>query len=335
MPADPLSEVLRTLHLRGGVFYYVSCADEWVAETPGGSRLAATVLPGAEHVAGYHLVLRGGCWAATDGEPPIRVGAGDLVMFPRSDVHVLSSAPGLRAPPDPPDWREQVRSSPRPVSVALRHGGLEIGAALPAEDASAVIVCGFVGCDLTPWNPVVASLPRILHLPASTVGSWVQPMLGEAVAESLHRRPGSGALLERISEMVFVDAVRRYLEGLPEGEGSGFLPALRDRNVGRALSLLHGDPSRSWSIEDLARAAGLSRSILHERFHALLGEAPMQYLTRWRVQLAALRLREGDETVARIAQEVGYESEAAFARAFKRAVGEPPATYRRSRRASA
>jgi AraC-like DNA-binding protein len=161
----------------------------------------------------------------------------------------------------------------------------------------------------------------------------VAPVLDQAVAESRQSRAGSAAVLERVSEMVFVDAARRYLESLPEGR-SGWLAALRDRHVGRAMGLLHARPAEPWTIDELGRQVGLSRSALHERFVELIGQPPMQYLTSWRMQRGAALLREGNATVATIAQEVGYDSEAAFARAFKRLVGQPPAAWRRAQRAS-
>ncbi len=205
------------------------------------------------------------------------------------------------------------------------------GADVPADEANAVVICGFIGCDLRPFNPLIGALPRLLHLPAIAVGPWVAPMLTQAVAESRERRHGSAAVLERLSEMVFVDSARRYLESLPaEGGSSGWLVALRDRHVGRAIALLHERVAEAWTVDALGREVGLSRSALHERFIELIGQPPMQYLTNWRMQVGAKALRGGKATVATIAQDIGYESEAAFARAFKRMVGKPPAAWRRA-----
>ena len=330
---DPLSDVLRSVHLRGAVFYYVSFRDEWVAETPGASQLSHALMPGAEHVLAYHWVVKGDGWAATDGESPVRLARGDIVMFPRGDTHVISSAPGMHARHDDSDWRFTTRNDPKPIAVSYHRGVLRPGAEVPADEASAVIVCGFLGCDLRPFNPLIEALPRLLHLRAGGVGAWVAPVLHQAVSESRASRPGSAAVLERVSEMVFVDAARRYLESLPEN-ASGWLAALRDRHVGRAIGLMHERPAEPWTIDELGRQVGLSRSALHERFVALVGQPPVQYLTNWRMQRGAALLRESDATVATIAQEVGYDSEAAFARAFKRLVGQPPATWRRAQRAS-
>lgn len=158
-------------------------------------------------------------------------------------------------------------------------------------------------------------------------------MLSQAVAESRHRRAGSAAVLERVSEMVFVDTARRYLESLPEEGGTGWLSALRDHHVGRAIARLHERPADPWTVDELGRQVGLSRSALHERFVAKIGMPPIQYLTNWRMQLGANLLRDGDAAVATIAQEIGYDSEAAFSRAFKRLTGLPPAAWRRAQRA--
>ncbi len=333
MNHDPLSDVLRSVQLRGAIFYYVSFRGEWVAETLGAPQLSDALMPGAEHVLAYHLIAKGNGWAATDGEPPVRLAGGDIVMFPRGHAHVLSSAPGMRAQPDDSDWQFTTRDDPKPIAVSYHRGVLRPGAEMPADEASAIVVCGFIGCDLRPFNPLIAALPRLLHLPAGGVGAWVAPVLHQAVSESRERRPGSAAVLERVSEMVFVDAARRYLESLPE-DASGWLAALRDRHVGKAISLMHEQPAEPWTIDELGRQVGLSRSALHERFVDLVGQPPMQYLTNWRMQRGAALLREGDATVATIAQEVGYDSEAAFARAFKRLVGRPPAAWRRAQRAA-
>lgn len=333
MSHDPLSDVLSSVRLRGAVFYYVSCGEEWVAETPAGSEIAQALMPGCEHVIAYHLMLKGSGWAAIEGVPPARIADGDLVMFPRGDPHVMSSAPGMRAAPDDSDWKYTTRNDAKPIAVAFHRGVLRPGIEIPADEAATVVVCGFVGCDLRPFNPLIGALPRLLHLPVGDVGSWVAPVLDQAVSESRRHRSGSAAVLERVSEMVFVDATRRHLESLPEG-GTGWLAAVRDRHVGKAIGLMHDRPAEPWTVDELGRQVGLSRSALHERFVALVGQPPMQYLTNWRMQRGASLLREGRATVATIAQEVGYESEAAFARAFKRAVGQPPAAWRRGQRPS-
>ncbi len=330
---DPLSDVLRSVRLRGSVFFHVSCRGQWSALAAPSHEMGPAVMPGAEHVIEYHLLVKGEGWVAVDGEPPLRLREGDIVMLPHGDAHVVSSAPGL-APVDEGDWLYRMRDDPKPIPITYSGGMFQAGAGLPSEEATTVILCGFIACDLRPFNPLIAALPRLLHLPAEGVGAWVAPMLEHAAAESGELRAGSAALLQRVSEMVFVDGARRYLDSLPP-QAQGWLGALRDRQVGRAITLMHGAPAEPWTLEELGRRVGLSRSAMHERFVALTGMAPMQYLANWRMQCGARLLRESHATVAAVALDVGYDSEAAFARAFKRATGLPPAAWRRAQRQSA
>ncbi|MCW5623712.1 MAG: AraC family transcriptional regulator [Burkholderiales bacterium] len=327
---DPLSDVLRSVRLRGSVFFHVTCRDQWSALAAPSHEMGPAVMPGAEHVIEYHLFVKGEGWIAVDGEPPLRLREGDIVMLPHGDEHVVSSAPGL-APIEKGDWLFRVIDDPKPIPVTYRGGMFQAGVGLPAEEASTILVCGFIACDLRPFNPLINALPRLMHLPAEGVRPWVAPMLEHAAAESGERRAGGTALLQRVSEMVFVDGARRYLDALPP-EAQGWLGALRDRQIGRVIGMMHSDPAEPWTLEELGQRVGLSRSTLHERFVALAGIAPMQYLTNWRMQCGARLLRERHSSVAAVAQEVGYDSEAAFSRAFKRATGLPPAAWRRAQR---
>jgi len=329
MSQDALSDLLRSVRVRGAVFYYVSCRDQWSAEAPPAAEIAEAVMPGCEHVMEYHMIAKGSGWAAVAGEPPVKLATGDIVMFPQGDSHILSSAPGVESHRREPDWVFATRNEPKPMQIAFHHGVVEPGAILPIEDADTVAVCGFLGCDLRPFNPLVAALPRILHLSASRAGDWVARVIDQAVFESNSKRPGGDAVLERLAEMMFVDAARRYLDSLPEN-ATGWLAGVRDRYVGKALSLMHARPDHAWNVEELAHEVGLSRSALHERFLQYVGQPPMQYLASWRIQLGARLLRESNRTVATIALEAGYDSEAAFSRAFKRMVGMPPAAWRRA-----
>jgi AraC-like DNA-binding protein len=329
MSRDTLSDLLRSVRLRGAVFYYVSCRDEWSAEAPPAKEIAAAVLPGCEHVMEYHMIAKGNGWAAVSDEKPVRLAAGDVVIFPQGDRHVMSSAPDKPPLPSDPDWVFARRNDPKPMPIAYHRGVMEAGTPLPIEDAETVLVCGFLGCDLRPFNPLVAALPRVLHLPASRAGDWVARVIDQAVVESNAPRPGGDAVLERLSEMMFVDAARRYLDSLPE-DATGWLAGLRDRFVGKVLALMHERPEQPWTIDDLGREVGLSRSALHERFVRYLGQPPMQYLASWRIQLGTRLLRDSNRNVATIALDVGYDSEAAFSRAFKRMVGMPPAAWRRA-----
>jgi AraC-like DNA-binding protein len=329
MSRDTLSDLLRTVRLRGAVFYYVSFRDQWSAEAPAAKEIAEAVMPGAEHVMEYHMVAKGQGWVAVSGQAPVRLSAGDVVMLPHGDHHAISSAPGLKAKGPGVDWVFARRDDSKPIPIAYHRGVIEPGRSLPVDEADTILVCGFLGCDLKPFNPLVEALPRVLHLPAALAGDWVSRVIDQAVVESNSRRPGGDAVLERLAEMMFVDAARRYLDSLPE-DATGWLAGLRDRFVGKALGLLHERPTYQWSVDGLAREVGLSRSALHERFVLYLGQAPIQYLANWRIQLGARQLRESNRTVGAIARDVGYDSEAAFSRAFRRLVGMPPTAWRRA-----
>jgi AraC-like DNA-binding protein len=314
---DVLSDVLRAVRLTGAVYFDFELSAPWVAEAPPSRDIGATVMPGAEHVIEYHLIARGTCWGHIVDGDPIQLNEGDLIVFPQGDAHVLSSAPGMRATPDLSMFVR--RTSPLPLMYERGGGG-----------ERARIVCCFLGCDERPFNPLLAALPAVIHL--SAMGSeasagWLPMLLSIAARESGSARPGSENVLSRLSELMFVETIRRYIESLPPAQ-TGWLAGLRDPVVGRALTSLHTEPARAWTVEDLARLAGVSRSILAERFMEMVGRPPMQYLALWRMQLASRLLLEG-AAVADVAGQVGYESEAAFSRAFKKLVGQAPGTWRR------
>ena len=315
---DALSDVLRAVRLTGAIFFDVRASEPWVAETPPGASIVGRMFPGAEHLISYHVITMGGCWASVDGEPPLRLSTGDVVVFPHGDQHGLSSTPGRR---DVPNLTHYYRPTDAPLPFSLRVGD--------KEEASAQLVCGFLACDARPFNPLLSALPRVLHVTASAggaIGAFVQL----ALSETRERRPGGECVLGHLSELMFVDVVRRYLQTLPE-DRTGWLAGLRDPHIGRALAVMHHTPERDWSLDSLAREAGLSRTSLAERFTQFVGQPPMQYLAKWRMQLAATELRRGTETIATIAERVGYDSEAAFSRAFKKLLGRSPSHFRKPR----
>lgn len=310
------------------MFFDVSGSSDWAAEAPPGKDLAPLLMPGVDHVIEYHAVAHGSCWAGIVGEPQVQLHAGDIVMFPHGDAHVVSSAPGLRGGNADARVLGDVRSDRLPLQIA--YSGEHMIYPRPDDvQGDVTIVCGFLGCDSQPFNPLIEALPRMLHLRASDSDGWTTEFARQAVIESRAHRPGGDAMLARMSEMMFVNAVRRYATQLSE-QSLGWLAGLNDRFVGRALMLMHEQPSQPWTVDEIGRQVGLSRSALHERFVQLIGVPPMQYLAQWRMQAASRLLLETRATVATIALDVGYDSEAAFARAFKRAVGQPPAAWRRT-----
>ncbi|MEO8260332.1 MAG: AraC family transcriptional regulator [Acidobacteriota bacterium] len=319
MTTDVLSDVLRAVRLTGAVYFDFELSSPWVAASPPSSEIAAKVIPGAQRVIMYHLIARGSCWANAIGQAPMRLREGDLIVFPQGDPHVMSSEPGMRAEPDMSKYARPSRLLP--LVYELGGGGPD----------RARVVCGFLGCDERPYNPLLTALPAVIHLAAAgshAAPGWLGTLVNIAVSESGGERAGSENVLARLSELMFVEAIRRHIEMLPPAQ-SGWLAGLRDPVVGQALAALHGDVGEPWTVERLARLAGASRSAFAERFTGMVGHPPMQYLALWRMQLASRLLAEG-RPVAAAADAVGYESEAAFSRAFKKLVGQGPAAWRRS-----
>jgi AraC-like DNA-binding protein len=317
MPLDVLSDVLRAVRLTGVVYFDYALTPPWVAAAPPSQEIAGTVLPGSERVIEFHLLARGSAWGQAVGGQPIHLREGDFLMFPQGDAHVVSSAPGMRSTPDLSMFARS--STPLPLVSGLASG---IG--------STRLICGFFGCDEHPYNPLLTALPAVIHLPAAGSNAAVRPlgaMLEIAIREERRGQPGTENVLSRLSELMLVEAIRRYLAESPATQRS-WLAGLRDPVVGRALEALHGAPRDAWTIETLGRTIGVSRSVLAARFKEMVGHPPMHYLTLWRMQLASRMLHDG-QPVVEVAAAVGYESEAAFSRAFKKLMGMAPAMWRR------
>ena len=312
---DPLSDVLRAVRLDGAFFYQVEAAESWRVEVLGAHELTPRILPAAEHLISYHILTAGRCYAGLVGEDPVEVVAGDVVLFPQGDPYVMGSGRSVRSE------RHVHRTAPDryPHTVVL-------GAGSPG----ASFVCGFLGCDRRPFNPLLASLPRLMHLPRMS-SPWLATLVEQVTDESRRGRAGADGVLSRLAELMFIEVLRRYLERLP-AEQIGWLAGLRDDLVGRVLALLHGRPDHDWTLVSLAAEVASSRSTVAKRFTELVGQPPIQYLAQWRMQVAASRLVETDGKVASIGAQVGYDSEAAFSRAFKRATGFAPGAWRRTRR---
>ncbi len=243
---------------------------------------------------------------------------GDVIVFPQGDPHTMASSP------DAPVFHSDPSAAPARYPTIVRIGN--------ESDRNSAFVCGFLGCDRRPFNPLLATLPRRLHLRGLSQG-WLGVFTREVVEESQRGRPGGECVLTRLAELMFIQVVRQYLETLP-AEQTGWLAGLRDPIVGQALALLHARPRHQWTLAELAGEVAGSRSKLAERFNALVGQPPIQYLTQWRMQLAANLLSRTGSKVAAVAAEVGYGSEAAFSRAFKKATGLSPGSWRARREAN-
>ena len=322
MTADALSDVLRTVRLTGATFFNVVAKAPWVAEQPPREKILAKILDGATHLISYHVVTEGRCFANIVGQESILVEAGEVIVFTRGDPHVLASRPGMRANPAVEGVLDGVSASQLPFMINYGDQG----------PVAAKFVCGFLACDAQPFNPLLDNLPPLIKAGDGNNGDarWLSQMMRLAMLESADKRAGGESVLARLSELMFIEVVRRHLETLPP-EQAGWLAALRDPFVSKALSVLHARPAHDWTIEELGKDVGLSRSVLAERFGDLVGMPPMQYLARWRMQIASGLLNNGNTNIASIAAEIGYGSEAAFSRAFKKMVGVPPSSWRRRR----
>ena len=312
---DPLSDLLRAVRLNGAFFYHVEAGAPWSISAVAARELVPRILPDAEHLISYHILVSGRCWGGVMGEQQVLMQPGDVIVFPQGDPHFMSSAPGVIVDKD------LYRASPG------RHPETQVLGPAGARDTA--FVCGFLGCDARPFNPLLASLPRRIHVTGIARG-WLAQFPEQVVAESRLGRVGSETVLTRMAELMFVEVVRHHVEQLPS-ERTGWLAGLRDPVVGAALAELHQRPEHAWSLPELARTIATSRTVLAARFSQLVGVPPMLYLTRWRLQLAAEQLLRSSAKVAAIGARVGYDSEAAFSRAFKRETGLSPAEWRRTR----
>jgi AraC-like DNA-binding protein len=317
---DALSEVIKAAQLSGGVFLHAEfrdpwCLSDWLDPSQCGPMLRRERIGALIH---YHFVVEGEMRVQVEGEAERVARAGDLILFPRNHPHLLGS--NLAAPPVPADSVVQIPAGGQELAT-IHHGG--------SGDATR-LVCGYLGSDGIEDNPVLNGLPPVIQLSVDDAGSaeWIRSTFQHAADEVARGRPGSETVLAKLSELLFVEAVRRYLEDLPE-EQTGWLAGLKDPYVSRVLAMIHADHARPWTVEELGRRVGLSRSALADRFTRMIGQSPIQYLGHWRMQVAAQRLRSTSLPLIQIAEEVGYESEAAFSRAFKKAFGTPPATWRK------
>lgn len=322
---DPLSVVLRAVRLQGAVFFLWDASSPFAITVPRGDRFASVVLPGAQQIVSYHLVVYGSCWGGLIGKAPIRLEAGDLLLVPRGDAYVMaSSAAGCcQARGEEEEAIEFFRlMAAGELPFVIEEGG--------GGPDRARVLCGFLGCDVRPFNPAVAALPVIVRLgPPEDPEHRLRGLADYAIAEARHPGPGSGGVLTRLGELMFVEVIRRCLGELPDAP-QGWPAGLRDPVVARALALMHRRPEQRWTLASLARAVAASRSGLAERFTDSMGEPPIQYLTRWRLQLGANLLRDEPLNIDNIAHRVGYGSGAAFSRAFRRVVGMTPTEWRRT-----
>lgn len=317
MSRDALSEILRVVQMSGAFFVNARFSAPWCYQSPKAVLAAPMLDPSAEQVVIYHLITEGECLVEMDGMPPLPVRAGDVVLFPTGAAHRMTSEAGL-PPPRGGDLKKLLSSRPR----KLAYGG---------GGAATRIVCGYLACDTRLAKLLLHGLPPVVqvNLRDSPAGTWMEASVAYALAEARTPRPGGEGLLAKLSELLFIEVLRHYVEQCQEQ--TGWLAGLGDRIVGNALNQLHQRPAHEWTLAELAQASGTSRSVLAERFQHLVGTSPMQYLTQWRMVMAANLLCSSNAPLTRVAEEVGYQNDASFSRAFRREYGRPPAAWRRHR----
>ena len=315
---DLLSDVLRVARLTGGVFLRAHFSAPWCVASQMAPEMCAPFLKPADHLIQYHYIVEGSPQVRIAARPETAVALrpGEVVILPHNDVHLLGSDLSLRPVPS-----HELAVPTEDGMYQVTHGG----GGEPVR-----MICGYLGCDFAHGNPLLASLPGILRIAVAEEGEgdWIRSTFMYAAHEIAAGRPGSETVLAKLSELLFIEAVRRHAATLDDG-AIGWLAGLRDPYVSRALALFHGEIARPWTMDDLSREVGLSRSALADRFQRLLGQPPMSYLARWRMDVAAQRLRTTSASLAQVANAVGYEAEAAFSRAFKKTYEVAPATWRR------
>jgi len=312
---DVFSDVLRVIKLSGGVFLEADFTAPWCISGRVSPDDCKPFLEAPRHVIATHFVAQGYMRLQPEGGDPIDVAAGEIVLLPQNSAHTFGSE--LHSAPVPA--REIIQPPQNGELARVVYGG---------GGSATQLLCGFLCCD-APFSPLLSALPAVLKVDVRSTpsGAWIESSFRFAASEIAAGRLGSATVIAKLSELLFVEAVRQFIADLP-AERRGWLAGLRDPHIGRALAVLHARPTEAWTAESIAGEVGMSRSVFAERFSSLVGQGPMQYLAMWRMQLAAQYLREGRGSLAQIGAAIGYDSESAFSRAFKREFGISPSRWR-------
>ena len=315
---DALSEALASVRMTGAIFYHAECTAPWGFRVPPLEDVAHVLAPGTERLVSYHLVTHGKAVVCFPGEEDIPVTAGDILIIPHGDAHTVSNG----SPSTFIDSGASLGSILAGDLTTMRLGG---------GGEVTQFVCGYFGCERHADRLFLAGLPLMIkiNLRGDPAGEWLESSVRHLVSQAGSARPGQAVLLSKMAEALFIETIRRYMEALPP-EQTGWLAGARDRGRRRRAGAAAPEALSSLDRGATGAETGISRSVLVERFSRFLGEPPMTYLARWRLQLAARMLQTTREAMIQVASEVGYDSEAAFNRAFKREFGVPPGQFRRS-----
>jgi AraC-like DNA-binding protein len=313
---DALSEALASVRMTSAIFYHAECTAPWGFRVPPLETVAHILAPGTERLVSYHLLTEGQA-VAEFADSTVSLTAGDVLIIPQGDPHTVSNG-------SPSEFIDSGALLGRYLS------GERTMMCLGSGGETTRFVCGYFGCERYADKLFLAGLPLIkINLRGDPGGEWLESSVRHLVSQAGSQRPGHAVLLAKMAEALFIETLRRYMDQLPS-EQTGWLAGARDPVVGAALAALHRRPCHRWTLEGLAAECGASRSVVAERFVRYLSEPPLTYLARWRLQLAVRMLQTTRKTVLQVAGEVGYDSEAAFNRAFKREFGIPPGQFRKA-----
>lgn len=318
---DILSDVLDTIHIKGALYFEVEARQPWVLVNPAMNLIGSFMLPEVEHVIPFHIMLDGDGWAKSDNEvmPPLRVESGDVVMFPMGSSHVVTSnINNWHGTAADASFYQQTAVKKQPFTV------VKIG----EEGECSKIICGYIGFNAKPLNPLFKTLPEILVVKEHmNKDSLMKQLLISTLDEMSKPSEGAKNIVTKLSEIIFTQALRHHMENSVYTHNKNWLSAMQDEYIGKALLLIHQAPYKKWNLVLLANECGMSRSALAERFSLYVGQPPMQYINRWRMQAASKLLTDG-MSIGLVADHIGYSSESAFQKAFKRYIGQTAGQWR-------
>lgn len=319
---DVLADVMRAISLKGALYFEVNASDPWISMNPSMDQIGPWMMPGTDHVIPFHIVMEGSIFTklGDDSYGPVSIEAGDVFMLPTGGKHIITSDPETweGTPADIEFYKAAARSSKPFTMMDIGEGG-----------DRANLICGYLGCDKSPFNPLIGILPNMLVL-KNCLGEdkLMHELAITAISESKASLNGSSTMVTKLSELMFLRALRQCMETLDTNNVENWLTALKDKHIGQVLELIHNDPTKKWTLDLLSKSVGLSSSALSERFNRFVGEPPMSYLAKWRMELASRLLEQGAKVEA-VAHEVGYSSESAFQRTFKKIMGTPAGQWRK------